>query len=157
MLIGPEGEKLGIMSSYEARDKADEYDLDLLCVSPKSEVPVCKLVNYSKYKYEQKKKQKESKKKQVIIETKEVQLSPNIGEHDLETKIKAGIKFLQAGNKVNVTLKFRGREMAFVKLYSEVINKYIDAVSEYGVVDKQPELNGRNLTCIIASKIKSKK
>lgn len=157
MLIGPEGEKLGIMSSYEARDKADEYELDLLCVSPKSEVPVCKLVNYSKYKYEQKKKQKENKKKQVIIETKEVQLSPNIGEHDLETKIKAGIKFLQAGNKVNVTLRFRGREMAFVKLYSEVINKYIDAVSEYGIVDKPPELNGRNLTCIIASKIKSKK
>ena len=157
MLIGPEGEKLGIMSSYEARDKADEYELDLLCVSPKSEVPVCKLVNYSKYKYEQKKKQKENKKKQVIIETKEIQLSPNIGEHDLETKIKAGIKFLQAGNKVNVTLRFRGREMAFVKLYSEVINKYIDAVSEYGIVDKPPELNGRNLTCIIASKIKSKK
>lgn len=157
LLISPTGEKLGVMSSYEAIQKAYEYDLDLICVSPKSEIPVCKILDYSKYKYEQKKKQKESKKKQVIIETKEIQLTPLIAKHDLETKIKAGIKFLKQGNKLFVALSFKGRQLSHSELYSEVITNYIESVSEYGTVEKAPELNGKTLSCVIASNVKHKK
>ena len=102
LLIGPNGEQLGVMSSREAQFKANDYDLDLLCVAPNAKPPVCKIINYSKYRFEQQKKAKEAKKNQHVVEVKEVQLTPQIGGHDMETKARAATKFLEAGNKVKV-------------------------------------------------------
>ena len=110
-LIGPNGEQLGVMSSREAQLKANEYNLDLFCVAPTATPPVCKILNYGKYRYEQQKKAKENRKNQVKIEIKEIQLTPQIGTHDLETKARAAIKFLEQGNKIKAGVRFRGRQM----------------------------------------------
>ena len=111
-LIGPDGEQLGIMSSKDAQIRANSLDLDLLCIAPGANPPVCRILNYSKYKFEQQKKAKEAKKNQHIVEVKEVQLTPQIGQHDLETKARAAKKFLEAGNKVKVGVRFRGRQLS---------------------------------------------
>ncbi|MBS6442051.1 MAG: translation initiation factor IF-3, partial [Coprobacillus sp.] len=108
LVIGPNGESLGVMNRYQALQKAGEFDLDLLCVAPQAKPPVCKIINYGKYRFEQQKKQREAKKNQNIIVTKEIQLTPVIGQHDLETKVRAAIKFFKDGNKVKVVLRFRG-------------------------------------------------
>ena len=142
------------MSRFEALKKADEYGLDLLCVAPNAVPPVCKILNYGKYRFESQKKAKEAKKNQKVIEIKEVQLTPQIGEHDIQTKVKNAIKFLQEGNKVKVGVRFRGRQMTHIEVGQEVLNKFIDYVSEYAIVEKAPLMEGRWLNCVLASKIK---
>lgn len=154
LVIGPDGESLGKMSRYEAFKKADEYDLDLLCVAPNANPPVCKIINYGKYRFEAQKKAKEAKKNQKIIEIKEVQLTPQIGEHDIQTKVKKAIRFLEEGNKVKVGVRYRGRQLAHVEVGEDVLNKFIDCVKDYSVIEKAPSLDGKWLTCTLASKTK---
>lgn len=154
LVIGPNGESLGKMSRFEAYKKAEEYDLDLLCVAPQGKPPVCKIINYGKYRFEAQKKTKEAKKNQKIIEIKEVQLSPQIGQHDIETKVKAAIKFLEDGNKVKVGVRFKGRQMSHPEVGDEVLNKFLEYVKDYAVIEKRPVLDGRWLTCVLSSKIK---
>ncbi len=154
LVIGPNGESLGKMSRFEAYKKAEEYDLDLLCVAPQGKPPVCKIINYGKYRFEAQKKAKEAKKNQKNIEIKEVQLSPQIGQHDIETKVKAAIKFLEDGNKVKVGVRFKGRQMSHPEVGDEVLNKFLEYVKDYAVIEKKPVLDGRWLTCVLSSKIK---
>ena len=154
LVIGPNGESLGKMSRFEAYKKAEEYDLDLLCVAPQGKPPVCKIINYGKYRFEAQKKAKEAKKNRKIIEIKEVQLSPQIGQHDIETKVKAAIKFLEDGNKVKVGVRFKGRQMSHPEVGDEVLNKFLEYVKDYAVIEKKPVLDGRWLTCVLSSKIK---
>ena len=154
LLIGPNGEQLGTMSSREAQMKANEYDLDLLCVAPNAQPPVCKIINYGKYRFEQQKKAKEARKNQHTVETKEVQLTPQIGAHDMETKARAAIKFLQDGNKVKVGVRFRGRQMTHIEVGQEVMDKFIASVSEYCVIEKPANMDGRWMIAILAPKRK---
>ena len=154
LLIGPNGEQLGTMSSREAQLKANEYDLDLFCVAPNAQPPVCKILNYGKFRFEQQKKAKEAKKNQHTIETKEVQLTPQIGAHDMETKARAAIKFLQDGNKVKVGVRFRGRQMTHLEVGQEVMDKFIQLLSEYSVVEKPSNMEGRWMITILAPKRK---
>lgn len=154
LVIGPDGESLGKMSRFNALNKAEEYELDLLCVAPNANPPVCKIINYGKYRFESQKKAKEVKKNQKIIEVKEIQLTPTIGEHDIQTKVKAAIRFLNDGNKIKVGVRFRGRQLSHVEVGEEVLNKFIDYVKEYSVIEKAPSLDGKWLTCVLASKIK---
>lgn len=142
------------MSSNEALYKARGYNLDLLCVAPQAQPPVCKILNYGKYRFEAQKKQKMSKKKQIVVEIKEVRLTPQIGLHDLETKARQAIKFFQAGNKVKVSVKFRGRQLSHVEVGEEVFNKFFELVNEYAVIEKKPNLDGKFLNAILASKVK---
>lgn len=151
-LIGPNGEQIGTMSSREAQYKANEMELDLLCVAPNATPPVCKLVNYGKYRYEQQKKAKIARKNQKVVENKEIQLTPQIGMHDLLTKQKAAARFLQEGNKVKVGVRFRGRQMAHTEVGQEVINKFIELCSDLSVVEKAPVMEGRWMTCLLAPK-----
>ena len=149
-LIGPDGEQLGIMSSREAQMKANQLDLDLLCVAPNAQPPVCRILNYSKFKFEQQKKAKEAKKNQHIVEVKEVQLTPQIGQHDLETKARAAIKFLQAGNKVKVGVRFRGRQLSHTEIGMEVLEKFIALLADACQVEKAPSMEGRWLYATLA-------
>jgi len=142
------------MTSREAQLKANEYEMDLLCVAPQAEPPVCKIVNYSKYRFEQQKRAKEAKKNQHTTELKEVQLTPRIGQHDMEVKAKNAVKFLEAGNKVKVALRFKGRELSHVEVGQETMDKFIALVIEKGQVEKEPKLEGKLLTCIISPKKK---
>lgn len=153
-LIGPEGEQLGIMSSREAQFKANEFEMDLLCVSPNSNPPVCKIVNYGKYRFEQQKKAKEAKKNQHQTTVKEIQLTPQIGMHDMETKVRAATKFLHEGNKVKAGVRFRGRQLTHVEIGQEVLDKFIGLLSEVGQVEKEANLDGKWLIAIIAPKRK---
>ena len=152
LLIGPDGEQMGIMSSREAQFKANELELDLLCVAPNAKPPVCKLLNYGKYRFEQQKKAKIAKKNQHIVELKEVQLTPQIGIHDMETKARHATNFLKSGNKVKVGVRFRGRQMAHQEVGHEVITKFIEMLSEFCVVEKAPAMEGRWLLAILAPK-----
>ena len=152
LVIGPDGESLGVMSRYNALLKAQEYDLDLLCVAPQAKPPVCKIINYGKYRYEQQKKAKIARKNQKVVENKEIQLTPQIGMHDLLTKQKAAARFLQEGNKVKVGVRFRGRQMAHTEVGQEVINKFIELCSDLSVVEKAPVMEGRWMTCLLAPK-----
>lgn len=154
LLIGPHGEQLGVVSSREAQLKANEYELDLLCVAPQAKPPVCKIINYSKWRFEQQKKAKEAKKNQHVVETKEVQLTPQIGLHDMETKVRGAIKFLSEGNKVKVGVRFRGRQMAHIEVGQEVLDKFIQLLNDYAVIEKPAVLEGKWLTAILAAKKK---
>ena len=154
LLIGANGEQLGKMSSREAYHIAVEQELDLLCVAPNANPPVCKLINYNKYRFEQQKKAKESKKKQKIIEIKEIQLTPQIGIHDLETKAKAARKFLEEGNRVKVGVRFRGRQLSHVDVGEEVLNRFIAMLQDISKVEKAPALDGKWLTAVLASTVK---
>ena len=154
LLIGPTGEQLGTMSSREAQLKANEYDLDLLCVAPNAQPPVCKIINYGKYRFEQQKKAKEAKKNQHVVEIKEIQLTPQIGAHDMETKGRAAIKFLQDGNKVKVGVRFRGRQMTHLEVGQEVMDKFIASLSEYCTIEKPSSMDGRWMIAVLAPKRK---
>lgn len=154
LLIGPSGEQLGTMSSREAQLKANEYDLDLLCVAPKAQPPVCKIINYGKFRYEQQKKAKDAKKNQHVIEVKEVQLTPQIGVHDMETKAKAAVKFLTEGNKVKVGVRYRGRQMTHIEVGEETLNKFIELVGKAGMIEKPASMDGRWMIAILAPKKK---
>lgn len=151
-LIGDNGEKLGVISFNEALEKAEEQDLDLVLVAPNSNPPVCKIMNYGKYKFEQAKKEKEAKKKQKVFELKEIRVTPNIEEHDFSFKSKNARKFLEDGNKVKITVRFRGREVNNAKAGEAVLNKFIEALSEIASVEKAPKLEGRNMFTILAKK-----
>lgn len=151
-LIGANGEKLGIVSTREALEKAVESNLDLVLVSPNAKPAVCKIMNYGKYKFEQSKKEKEAKKKQKILEVKELRVTPNIEEHDFEFKSKNARKFLTDGNKVKITVRFRGREVNNSKAGEIVLNKFIEKLEDISVVEKQPKLEGKNMFTILAKK-----
>ena len=151
-LIGENGEKLGVISFNEALEKAEEKNLDLVLVAPNSQIPVCKIMNYGKYKFEQAKKEKEAKKKQKVLEVKEIRVTPNIEEHDFGFKSKNARKFLQDGNKVKITVRFRGREVNNSKAGEMVLNKFIENLEDVSIVEKSPKLEGRNMFTILAKK-----
>ena len=151
-VIDEQGTKRGVMKLNEALDLAYEKKLDLVLVSPNAETPVCKIMNYGKYKFEQTKREKEAKKKQKVLEVKELRVTPNIEEHDFGFKSKNARKFLEAGNKVKITLRFRGREVNNVKAGENVLNKFIEELQDISVVEKQPKLEGRNMFTILAKK-----
>ena len=149
-VIGPEGETLGIMKSQAALELAYDKGLDLVLMAAQSEPPVCKIMDYGRFRYERDKREKDAKKKQQVVELKEVQLSCRIETHDFETKARNAIKFLQQGNKVRVVLRFKGREMSHMEIGKEVLENFREAVSEYGTVDKAPVLEGRFYSMIVA-------
>lgn len=151
-LIGEKGEKLGIISLQEALEKAGEKNLDLVLVAPNANPVVCKIMNYGKYKFEQAKKEKEAKKKQKVLELKEIRVTPNIEEHDFGFKSKNARKFLTDGNKVKITVRFRGREVNNAKAGEAVLNKFIENLEEIATVEKKPKLEGRNMFTILAKK-----
>lgn len=151
-LIDENGEKKGIVSLNEALDLAYNKKLDLVMVSPNPENPVCKIMNYGKYKFEQSKREKEARKKQKTFELKEIRITPNIEQHDFEFKAKNARKFLEDGNKVKITLKFRGRELNYVKQGEEVLQKFIEDLSDISVPEKKPILEGKNMFIILAKK-----
>lgn len=151
-VIDADGNQLGIMSSQEAMKLAQEADLDLVKIAPGAKPPVCKIIDYGKYRYEQSRKEKQAKKNQKMIEIKEIRMSPNIDTNDLNTKISAAKKFLSKGNKVKVTLRFRGREMAHVNNSRHILDDFAEALSEFAVVEKQPKLEGRNMSMMLSEK-----
>ena len=151
-LIGEEGEQLGVMSSREAQKLADEAGLDLVKIAPTAKPPVCKIVDYGKYRYEQARKEKEARKKQKTIEIKEIRLSPNIDTNDLNTKINEAKKFLTKGDKVKVTLRFRGREMAHMNASKHILDDFAEALTEIAVVEKPAKVEGRSMTMVLAEK-----
>ena len=151
-LIGDKGEKLGVVSLREALEKAEEKNLDLVLVAPNANPQVCKIMNYGKYKFEQAKKEKEAKKKQKVLEVKELRVTPNIEEHDFGFKSRNARKFLEDGNKVKITVRFRGREVNNSKAGELVLNKFIEALEDVAVVEKAPKLEGRNMFTILAKK-----
>ena len=152
-IIDDEGKKVGPVPLNEALDMAYDRKLDLVLVAPNNEVPICKLMNYGKYKFEQVKREKEAKKKQKTFELKEIRITPNIEEHDFEFKCKNAKKFIEDGNKVKVTVRFRGRELNYVKLGEEVLNKFIEDLSEVAIPEKKPVLEGKNMFIILAKKV----
>ena len=151
-LISDDGQKMGIVPLSRALELAGDKKLDLVLVSPNSTVPVCKIMNYVKYKFEQAKKEKEAKKKQKVQETKELRITPNIEEHDFGFKAKNARKFLEDGNKVKITVRFRGRELNNTKMGENVLNKFITVLEDISVVEKKPKLEGKNMFIILAKK-----
>ena len=151
-LISDEGEKLGVISLQEALEKAEDKKLDLVLVAPNVNPPVCKIMNYGKYKFEQAKKEKEAKKKQKVLEIKEIRITPNIEEHDFGFKSKNARKFLEDGNKVKITVRFKGREVNNVKLGENVLEKFIQELEDVSVVEKKPKLEGRNMFIMLSKK-----
>lgn len=149
-VIDENGEKLGQMSRDEALNIASEKDLDLVLVSANSENPVCKIMNYGKHKFEQAKKEKESKKKQKALAVKEIRVTPNIEEHDFGFKSKNAKKFLEDGNKVKITVRFRGREVNYAKMGEEVLNKFTGELADVATLEKKPLLEGKNMFIILA-------
>lgn len=154
LLIGANGEQLGKMSSKAAYDIAVKSDLDLVCVAPNATPPVCKIMNYGKYRFEQQKKAKENKKKQHVIEIKEIQLTPQIGQHDVDTKARATRRFLEEGNKVKVGVRYRGRQMSHVEVGEDVMNKFIASLEDIATVEKAPFMEGKWLNAVLAAKRK---
>lgn len=151
-LIGEDGAQLGVMSSKEAMRLAEEAGLDLVKIAPTAKPPVCKIVDYGKYKYEQIRKEKEAKKKQKVIDVKEIRLSPNIDTNDLNTKVNAARKFLSKGDKVKITLRFRGREMAHMNNSRHILDDFAESLSDIAVVEKAPKVEGRSMTMFLTEK-----
>lgn len=151
-VVGADGEQLGIMSSREALKLAQDAELDLVKIAPTAKPPVCKIIDYGKYKYEQIRKEKEAKKKQRTIELKEIRLSPNIETNDLNTKIGAARKFIAKGNKVKITLRFRGREMAHVQTSKHILDDFAKELADVATVEKAPKLEGRSMSIVLTEK-----
>ena len=151
-LIGENGEKLGVIDFNEALDMAQEKKLDLVLVAPQAKPPVCKIMNYGKYKFEQAKKEKEAKKKQKVAEVKEIRITPNIEEHDFGFKAKNARKFIEDGNKLKITVRFRGREVNNAHLGEEVLDRFIENLSDIANVDRAPKLEGRNMFIMLSKK-----
>ena len=151
-LIGENGEQLGIMSAREAMKRAQEAELDLVKIAPTAKPPVCKIIDYGKYRYEMARKEKEAKKKQKIIEVKEVRLSPNIDSNDLSTKINAARKFIQKWNKVKITLRFRGREMAHMNASRHILDDFAKELADIAVVEKPSKVEGRSIVMFLTEK-----
>lgn len=156
-LIGDEGEQLGIMSAQEALNIAIEKDMDLVKIAPGSNPPVCKIMDYGKYRFEQAKREKEAKKNQHVVEVKEIRMSPSIGENDFNVKLRNGQKFLKDGDRLKVTIRFRGREMAHTNLGEELLKNYAEQCAEIATVDKNPKLEGRNMAMFLSPKAPSGK
>ena len=151
-VIDENNQKLGVLSLADALDLAYEKKLDLVLVAPNNNPKVCKIMNYGKYKFEQAKKEKEARKKQKAFELKEIRITPNIDTHDFEFKLKNAQKFLEDGNKVKITVKFRGREMNYLKLGENVLNDFITALEDIATVERKPLLEGKNMFIILAKK-----
>ena len=151
-VIGTNGEQLGVMSARDAQKLADEAELDLIKIAPKAQPPVCKIMDYGKFRYEQQKREKEAKKKQHIVETKEIRLSPNVEMNDLKTKANNARKFITKGDKVKVTLRFRGREMAHVGSSAHVLDDFAEMLEDIAQVSKAAKLEGRNMTMFLEKK-----
>ena len=151
-LISENGEQLGIMSAREALKIAQEAELDLVKIAPMAKPPVCKIIDYGKYKYEQTRKEKEARKKQKTVEIKEVRLSPNIDTNDLNTKINNAKKFISKGNKVKVTLRFRGREMAHVQQSKHILDDFAETLADIAVVEKPAKMEGRAMSMVLTEK-----
>ena len=151
-LVDDEGNQLGVVPKMQAIDLAISKKLDLVNVAPNAKPPVCRIMDYGKYRYEQEKKEKEARKKQKVINVKELRFSPNIEDHDLNTKANRAIDFLKNGDRIKVSVRFRGREMGHTDLGREVLDKFYDLVSEYGVVDKKPKMEGRSLVMFLSER-----
>ena len=151
-VIGANNEQLGIMSIEEARKLAEEAGVDLVKIAPNAAPPVCRIIDYGKFRYEQSRKEKEARKKQKVIEIKEIRMSPNIDTNDLNTKIGAARKFLSKGDRVKVTLRFRGREMAHMNNSKYILDDFAEALSDIAVVEKAPKVEGRSLTMFLTEK-----
>ncbi|MEY8390027.1 translation initiation factor IF-3 [Lachnospiraceae bacterium] len=151
-LIGQDGEQLGIMSTREAMKLAQEAELDLVKIAPGAKPPVCKIIDYGKYRYELIRKEKEAKKKQKTVEIKEIRLSPNIETNDLNTKINAAKKFISKGNKVKITLRFRGREMAHMQSSKHILDDFAQELEDIATVEKAPKLEGRSMSIVLTEK-----
>ena len=153
-VVDAAGQQLGIMSSRQALELAQQKGLDLVNIAPHAKPPVCRIMDYGKYRYEQAKREKEARKNQKTIEVKEVRMNLNIDDHDLNTKINNAIKFLKAGNKVKVSVRFRGREMAHQELGRALLERFAQACTEYGTVDKPAKMEGRSLSMFMVDKTK---
>lgn len=151
-VIDSDGTQLGIMPIAEAMRLADEKNTDLVKIAPQAKPPVCKIMDYGKYRFEQAKREKEAKKNQRVMEVKEIRMSPSIGENDLQTKLKAALKFLADGDRVKVSIRFRGREMAHTNLGEQILRDFADKCSELANLDKQPKLEGRNMSMFLSPK-----
>ena len=152
LCIDPEGEQLGVLDTFDAIRKAEDFGLDLVEVQPNADPPVCKILDYGKFKYEAQKRANEARKKQKIIEVKEIKLRPNIDEHDYQVKMRNVQKFLNAGDKVKVTLRFRGREMAHQELGANVLTRVREETDEFAKVEAMPKLEGRQMIMVLAPK-----
>ena len=153
-MIDQNGDQLGVMGRNAALNAAYEAELDLVCVAPKAQVPVCRIMNYGKYRFEQQKKQKEMKKNSKVVSLKETQLSPTIDVHDKNVKLKRTISWLQDGDKVKVAVRFKGRQLAHVEIGQKILDDFLAECAEYCVVEKPAKLEGRTLTAILAPKKK---
>ena len=151
-LIGSDGEQMGLMGSAEAQKIADEQDLDLVMISPNAKPPVCKIMDYGKFRFEQNKKVKEAKKNQHVMDVKEIRMSPGIGENDFNTKLKNGQKFLADGDRVKVTVRFRGREMAHTNIGEKLLRDFAAKCTDIANLDKEPKLEGRNMSIFLSPK-----
>lgn len=150
------GEQLGIMPTKEALRRAQEAHLDLVEIAPKAKPPVCRIMDFGKYRYEQQKREKEAKKKQKVISVKEVKLRPGIETHDFNFKVKNAIRFIGEGNKVKVTIMFRGRELSHPELGKDLLVKVAEHMQEYATVEREPKLEGKNMIMILAPRVQSK-
>lgn len=151
-VIGQNNEQLGIMGIAQARALAEEAGVDLVKIAPNATPPVCRIIDYGKFRYEQSRKEKEAKKKQRVIEIKEIRMSPNIDTNDLNTKVAAARKFLSKGDRVKVTLRFRGREMAHMNNSRYILDDFAEALSDIAVIEKAPKVEGRSLTMFLTEK-----
>ena len=156
-LVDDKNNQLGIMSLQEALRIAEERQLDLVEIAPQANPPVCRLMDYGKYKYEQSKKEKEAKKKQKIIQVKEIKMRPNIEEHDYQVKLRNVMKFLKSGNKVKATIMFRGREIVHAPKGEEILSRMAGDLKEVSVVERSPKLEGRNMVMVLSPKVDKKK
>ena len=151
-LIGENGDQLGVMSAREALKLAEEEELDLVKIAPTAKPPVCKIIDYGKYRYELARKEKEAKKKQKTVEVKEVRLSSNIDTNDLNTKVNNAKKFIQKGNKVKVTLRFRGREMAHMQTSKHILDDFAEMLKDVAAIEKPAKLEGRSISMVLTEK-----
>ena len=151
-VIGENGEQLGIMSSKEALQLAEEAGVDLVKIAPTAKPPVCKIVDYGKYRYELARKEKEARKKQKTVDVKELRLSPSIDTHDVQVKVKKANEFLKDGDKVKISIRFRGREIGHSKVGMQIMEDFAKATEEFGTVDKQPKMEGKSLVMFLAPK-----
>lgn len=154
-LIGADGEQLGIVSSSHALKVASEQNLDLVKIAPKANPPVCKIMDYGKYRFELAKREKEQRKNQKVITVKEVRITPNIDDHDFYTKLGSAKKFLKSGDKVKVTVRFRGREVTHSSLGVALLTRFGEEIKDYGTVEKRPKLEGRNMSMFISPQTKT--
>lgn len=148
-VIGPEGDQVGVLAIRDALDKAQEFNLDLVEIAPNAQPPVCKIIDYGKYRYDQTKREKESKKAQHQVKVKEIKLKPNIDEHDFQTKLKHARQFLEKGNKVKVTCMFRGRELAHPEIGHKVVQRLCEGLEDIAQVESPAKHMGRNLICVL--------